>query len=190
VVSRLEVVIGGVGGQGSILAGTILGQAAVEFDGKYAVQTQAYSSELRGGFAATWVILSDNEIIYPRVLEPDVLVAQAQDALNRFYKKVKARGIVIIDSDIVKQIPRERSAGQLYELPATSVSRKEYGSPIAANMILVGGLWFVTRVVTFEAMTKAIESNVPASKKHMNLKAFELGVRLAESLGWEVQKWG
>ena len=82
--AQTDLTIAGVGGQGSILAGVILGSAAVTFDGKRATQTQAYSSELRGGFAATWVIISDEPIEFPRVTHPDTLVAQAQDSINRF----------------------------------------------------------------------------------------------------------
>ena len=76
--SRLELTLAGVGGQGSILAGVILGAAAATHDGKYAAQTSAYSSELRGGFAAAWVIIDEEPILYPRVRRPDVLVAQAR----------------------------------------------------------------------------------------------------------------
>ncbi|MEM5786994.1 MAG: 2-oxoacid:acceptor oxidoreductase family protein, partial [Syntrophobacteraceae bacterium] len=65
--SRVEVTIAGLGGQGSITAGLMLGEAAVSFDNKYAAQTQAYSSEQRGGFAATWVIVSQDPILFPRV---------------------------------------------------------------------------------------------------------------------------
>ena len=74
---RTDLIIAGVGGQGSLMAGTLLGTAAVVFDNKKALQTQSYSSELRGGAAVTWVIVSDEDIVYPRVVDPDVLVAQA-----------------------------------------------------------------------------------------------------------------
>ena len=87
--SQTDITIAGVGGQGSILAGVILGSAAVTFDSKFATQTQAYSSELRGGFAATWVIISNEPVEFPRVTNPDILVAQAQDSINRFGDVVK-----------------------------------------------------------------------------------------------------
>ena len=87
--AQTDLTIAGVRGQGSILAGGILGSAAVTFDNIYATQTQAYSSELRGGFAATWVIISDKPVEFPRVTNPDILVAQAQDSINRFGEVVK-----------------------------------------------------------------------------------------------------
>jgi 2-oxoglutarate ferredoxin oxidoreductase subunit gamma len=95
--SRYELTIAGVGGQGSIMAGVILGSAAVEYDKKFAVQTQAYSSELRGGFAAAWVIVSDDPVVFPRVTKPDILVAQAQDSIERFVEVLKPDGMLIFD---------------------------------------------------------------------------------------------
>ncbi len=100
--AQTDLTIAGVGGQGSILAGVILGSAAVTFDHRYATQTQAYSSELRGGFAATWVIVSDQPIEYPRVIQSDILVAQAQDSIDRFGAALKSSGILIVDSDMVR----------------------------------------------------------------------------------------
>ena len=88
--TRTELTIAGVGGQGSILAGVILGSAAVTYEGKYAVQTQAYSAELRGGFAATWVIISDQPVVFPRVTRPDILLAQAQDDTKELLDLVAA----------------------------------------------------------------------------------------------------
>jgi 2-oxoglutarate ferredoxin oxidoreductase subunit gamma len=109
---QTDLTIAGVGGQGSILAGVILGSAAVTYDNKYATQTQAYSSELRGGFAAAWVIVSNAPIEFPRVTHPDILVAQAQDSINRFAEVVKPDGILIVDSDMVQEIPPNIKPGQ------------------------------------------------------------------------------
>ena len=102
---RAELTIAGVGGQGSILAGDILGSAAVHHAGLYAVKTQAYSSELRGGFAVAWVVICDEPVIYPRVTAPDILVAQAQDSINRFIDSLKPEGVLIYDSDMIKMPP-------------------------------------------------------------------------------------
>ncbi|MEE8540474.1 MAG: 2-oxoacid:acceptor oxidoreductase family protein, partial [Desulfobacterales bacterium] len=121
--TQTDLTIAGVGGQGSILAGVILGTAAVTFDNKYATQTQAYSSELRGGFAAAWVIISDDPIEFPRVTSPDILVAQAQDSIKRFGEIVKSGGILIYDSDMVLETPR--NIKNQFKVPATSIARNE-----------------------------------------------------------------
>ena len=171
--SQQDLTMAGVGGQGSILAGVILGSAAVTYDGKYAVQTQAYSAELRGGFAAAWVIVSDQPIQFPRVTRPDILVAQAQDSVDRFAATLKDSGIMICDSDLIKSLPDKIK--NAYCIPATSLARNRIQNMIVTNMIMLGALCRVTRVVGRNALESAIKDAVPDSKKGMNLEAFNLG---------------
>ena len=170
---QIDLTIAGVGGQGSILAGVILGSAAVTYDNKYATQTQAYSSELRGGFAAAWVIISDLPIEFPRVTHPDVLVAQAQDSINRFAEVVKPDGILIFDSDMVQEIPS--SIEQKYTIAATSIARNRVKAAVTANMVMLGALCKVTQVVSRTALEQAIKKAVPKGKEEINLEAFSLG---------------
>ena len=177
--AKINLTIAGLGGQGSILAGIILGSAAVNHDAKFAVQTQAYSSELRGGFAATWLIISDEPIDFPRVTEPDILVAQAQDSINRFAKVLKPGGLLIVDSDMVAEAPA--GIERVIKVPATSISRQELGTPMAANMVLLGALWKATELVSRPALEKAIVEAVPKGKETMNLAAFEKGAMAAEN---------
>jgi 2-oxoglutarate ferredoxin oxidoreductase subunit gamma len=171
--SRTELTIAGVGGQGSILAGVILGAAAVTHDQKYATQTQAYSSELRGGFAATWVVISDSPVVYPRVVRADILVAQAQDSIDRFRDSLKPGGILIMDSDMIPSPPENVPAA--FQIPATSIARNRLNAPVTANMVMLGALCRVTGVVSREAMEKAITQSVPKGKEKINLEAFDLG---------------
>lgn len=173
---RTEILIGGVGGQGVILAGIILGVAATLFDGKKAVQTQAYSSEQRGGMARAEVIISSSPITDPQVRRPDILIALAQDAINRHIKKVKPSGLVIYDADLVKEIPQDN--WELLGVPATSLADQEMGSIIVANLILLGQLIKKTGILSAEAVEKAIAANVPAKAKELNLKAFRRGLEI------------
>ncbi|UCD56042.1 MAG: 2-oxoacid:acceptor oxidoreductase family protein [Candidatus Hydrogenedentota bacterium] len=176
--TRMEVTVAGVGGQGSILAGVILGSAAVTYDGKYAVQTQAYSSELRGGFAAAWVIISDQPVIFPRVTRPDVLVAQAQDAIDRFCHTLKPDGILIVDSDMISTPPA--NVERVLSVPATSIARNRIKAPVTMNMVMLGALCKAQAMVSREALEKAIVNAVPEGKEQVNLQAFHLGF---ESVG-------
>jgi len=172
--AQTDLTIAGVGGQGSILAGVILGSAAVSFDGKYATQTQAYSSELRGGFAAAWVIVSDKPVEFPRVTHPDILVAQAQDSINRFGEVLKPDGILIADSDMVHEVPP--GVKHLYKVPATTIARNEIKIPVVANMIMLGALCQITGIVSRQALEQAIAASVPEGKEQINLQAFNLGI--------------
>ena len=178
--AQTDLTIAGVGGQGSILAGVILGTAAVTFDGNYATQTQAYSSELRGGFAAAWVIISDEPIEFPRVTQPDILVAQAQDSINRFGEVLSPDGILIVDSDMVHEIPPK--VKQLYKVPATTIARNEIKIAVAANMIMLGALYKITGVVSRKALEQAIAAAVPEGKEQVNLEAFNLGARTVRAV--------
>ncbi len=171
--TQTEFSIAGVGGQGSILAGVILGTAAVTYGGKYAVQTQAYSSQQRGGFAVTWVIISDQPVMFPRVTHPDVLVAQAQDSINRFAHTLKAGGILIVDSDMIPTPPEDIE--QVFKVPATSIARNRLKAPVTMNMVMLGALYKVTGVLSREALEKAIRDAVPQDKAQLNLDAFHLG---------------
>jgi 2-oxoglutarate ferredoxin oxidoreductase subunit gamma len=174
--SRIELTIAGVGGQGSILAGVILGSAAVTYDGSYAVQTQAYSSELRGGFAAAWVVVSDQPVVFPRVTRPDVLVAQAQDSILRFSSTLKPEGLLIIDSDMVSHPPQ--GIGRVLAVPATSLARNRLKAPVTLNMIMLGALCGATGVVSRGGLERAIADAVPRGKADINLKAFGLGYEM------------
>ena len=171
--------IAGVGGQGSILAGIILGSAAVKYDRKYAIQTQAYSSELRGGFAATWVIISDEPIMFPRVVNPDILVAQAQDSISRFSGVLKPEGALIVDTDMIRNLPADIK--NIHGVPATSIARNRFKVPIVANIIMLGALCRQNGVVSRDALEKAIVESVPKGKDKLNLDAFQSGYESVKS---------
>lgn len=178
--ARTELTIAGVGGQGSIMAGVILGSAAVDYDLKYAVQTQAYSSQLRGGYAATWVIVSDKPVVFPRVIHPDILVAQAQDSINRFCHTIKQDGILIIDSDMISRPPENILS--VLRIPATSIARTRIKAPVTANMVILGALCKATGIVSHEALKKAITEAVPKGKEQLNIDAFNLGFETVEEV--------
>lgn len=178
--SQQAVTLAGVGGQGSILAGVILGSAAVTYDHKYAVQTQGYSAELRGGFAAAWVIVSDQPVLFPRVTRPDILVAQAQDSIDRFANTIQPQGTLIFDSDLVRTVPD--SIRNAYGVSATSLARNQIQDMIVTNMIMLGALCRVTEVVSRKALEAAISEAVPKGKVDMNHQAFALGYDTVQPL--------
>ena len=176
---RTELTIAGVGGQGSILAGVILGAAAVTYGGLYATQTQAYSSELRGGFAAAWVVISDEPVLFPRVTAPDILVAQAEDSIERFGGILKPDGVLIYDSDMIRKPPD--TCRNAHGIAATSIARNELGAAITANMVMLGALCRVAQPVGREALESAITDAVPKNKTELNLTAFDLGFKRVEA---------
>jgi 2-oxoglutarate ferredoxin oxidoreductase subunit gamma len=174
--SRKEILIGGVGGQGVVLSGILLGTAATLFEGKKAVQTQSYSSELRGGSTRAEVIISEERVTDPQVRKPDILIVLAEDALSKYIGQIKPKGLLVIDSDLVKGAkPGEY---EILSIPATSVADKEMGNIVVANLIILGALIKKTGLLSVDSMEKAIEVSVPKKAITLNLNAFRRGLEL------------
>lgn len=181
---RTEIRIGGFGGQGVILAGIILGKSACLFDGKEAVQTQSYGPEARGGASKCEVVISDSEIDYPKVINPDIFIAMSNEALIKYIVDLKDNGTLIVDpttTDIedVREFIDEHNIN-VYEAPATKTATDEIGLKIVANIVMVGAITKITKVISKEAAIKAIEASVPKGTEEKNIKAFEAGYALAE----------
>ena len=174
--SRTEILVGGVGGQGVVLSGILLGTAATLFEGKQAVQTQSYSSELRGGSTRAEVIISEEPVTDPQVRKPDILIALAEDALSKYIHRIKPKGLLVIDSDLVKGA--KPGDYQILAIPATSIADKEMGNIVVANLIILGALLKKTGLLSVEAMEKAIEVSVPKKAIALNLNAFRRGLEL------------
>jgi 2-oxoglutarate ferredoxin oxidoreductase subunit gamma len=174
--SRTEILIGGVGGQGVVLSGILLGTAATLFDGKKAVQTQSYSSELRGGSTRAEVIISEEAVTDPQVRKPDILIAMAEDALSKYVDRIKPKGLLVIDSDLVRGA--KPGDYEILSIPATSMADKEMGNIVVANLIILGAIIRKTGLLSVEAMEKAIEMSVPKKATALNLNAFRKGLEL------------
>lgn len=174
---KVEIRIGGLGGQGVVLAGQILGKAAA-YSGKNAVQTQSYGAEARGSAAKSEIIISDSKIGFPMVRKCDVLVAMNQEAVDKNLEDLKRDGILIINSSMVEKAP-EISA-RVFLVPATEVAEKKFGQKLYANMIILGALRKITSIVDDKNMEKAIAEAVPKSALTLNLQAYRAGKELAK----------
>jgi 2-oxoglutarate ferredoxin oxidoreductase subunit gamma len=166
---RIEVRISGLGGQGVVLAGEILGRAAV-YEGKYAVQTQDYGAEARGTAAKSEVIISDGKIGFPKVRKCDILVAMSQSAVEIHSKDLKEKGILIVDEDMVKHLPETKA--KVFRVPATKTAE------IYANVAMLGALTKITGIVKEKAIEKAIADSVPETAREANINAFKEGLKL------------
>jgi 2-oxoglutarate ferredoxin oxidoreductase subunit gamma len=173
--NKTEIRIGGSGGQGVVLAAQILGKAAV-LDGKNALQTQAYGAEARGSLAKSEVIISDGKIGFPAVRKPDILVAMNQEALNKLLKDLKENGTLIVDSTNVSVIPETKA--KVHKLPITETAKKTFGEAIYANMVMLGILTKISKLVTEQSMEKIIEANVSPKTIENNINAFKKGLQL------------
>ncbi len=171
---RIEVIIGGHGGQGVVLAGQILGKAAA-FEGKNVVQTQSYGAEARGSLAKSEVIISDSRIGFPAVRKCDVLVAMNQEALNRYLPLLKDDGTLIVDNSVEK-VPEVKA--KMYRVPAVETAKKAFGESLFANMVILGALTKITQIVSVEPVEKSIKESVSEKTLEANLNAFRKGLQL------------
>jgi len=118
---KIEIRISGFGGQGVVLAGQVLGRAAV-YDGKNVVQTQSYGAEARGSAAKSEVLISDDGIGFPMVRKCDILVAMSQEAVEKNVKNLKEDCVLLVDSSVVEKVPKIKA--RIFRVPATEVAAK------------------------------------------------------------------
>lgn len=175
---RTEIRLAGEGGQGMILAGIILAEAAAIYDGKQTTQTQSYGPEARGGASRSEVVISDGEIDHPEVLSPDVVLALSQEAYQKFGKAVNANGLLIVDAD------RVQTSGDFkgIRIPIVRTAQETTGKAITANTVALGVLVGLTNVVSRESIEKAVTARAPKGTEEMNRKALQAGFAAAEQV--------
>jgi len=177
---RCRLVFSGSGGQGVVTAAVILAEAAVLYENLIAVQSQAYGPAARGGATRSDVIISDSDINYPKVIQPNVLVCLTQEAYNNFYPIIRPGGLLITDSRYVK-IQRKVDAQQK-ELPIHQAVMEKIGKPIVFNICMLGTVISLTDLVKSESIMKVLKNRIPSSFLEMNRKALDLGMKLGAEL--------
>jgi len=168
-----EIRIAGFGGQGVILSAVVLGKAASIYENGFATMTQNFGPEARGGACSAQLILSDSPVLYPYVTQPDIMVIMSQEAYNRFAQDLKPGGLLIIEEDLVRVSNTNRDK-KIYSIPATRFA-EELGKRMVLNSVMVGFFTAVTKLLSPDAVRKAVADSVPPSFRDLNLKAFEKG---------------
>ncbi|MDD4570090.1 MAG: 2-oxoacid:acceptor oxidoreductase family protein [Tepidanaerobacteraceae bacterium] len=173
---RVEIRLSGSGGQGLILAGIILAEAAI-LDGKNAVQSQSYGPEARGGASRAEVIISNINIDYPKVSNPDVLLALTEEAMLKYKYDLQQKGLLIIDSGIEKP----EDSYKILQVPILETAKNQVGKIIVANILALGVLTMATGIVSKESIEKAVLERVPKRTKELNKKALYEGFKLGKT---------
>jgi 2-oxoglutarate ferredoxin oxidoreductase subunit gamma len=172
-----EIRLSGEGGQGIVLAGVILAEAAAIYDGKNATQTQVYGPESRGGASKAEVIISDEEIDYPKAISVDLLLAMTQAAADKFSHDLKPSGILVLDSSKVQAVPRGEFA--VHHLPIIDTAKEAVGKAMVANIVSLGVIVGLSKVVSRRAIEEAVLARVPKGTEELNRRALEAGFALA-----------
>lgn len=170
-----EIRLSGSGGQGLLLSGIILAEAAI-YDGNNAIQTQSYGPEARGGASKSEVIISDADIDFPKVRDCGILLALTQKSYDQYSSGLKKGGILILD-DSVDYIDGEV---RTYSVPIIDTATNKIGKPMVTNIVALGVLVAITAIVSRESLEKAVLSRVPKGTEELNKKALFMGFEIGE----------
>lgn len=171
--------LAGFGGQGIMLAGHILGRAAI-IAGLHAVMTQSYGPEIRGARVAADVVLDDKPVDYPKVLEPDVSVYLFQEAFDYYWTPDEK--VLIYDENLV-QLPEEavQSAEQIHPIQPNRIA-EELGRRVVTNIVTLGALVAITNLLPVDVVEEAVLNSVPQKALDLNKDAFQRGLKHGQKL--------
>ena len=185
---RIDLRFSGVGGQGVILAGAILAEAAVLFDNKYAIQSPTYTAQVRGGATKVDVVISPLRINYPQTRKINFFMSLAQSSYdlyyggnnpdNGFFRDIESDALVLVDSNLVPNL--NNPPHRLIKLPIIDIALQEMGRTIYSNIIALGIVVGLISVVTKDALSKAVKRRAPRGTEEMNLKAMGIGFEFAK----------
>lgn len=171
--NRYEVILAGSGGQGQVLAGIVLAEAAI-LEGKNVVQTQSYGVASRGGLSLAEVIIDEEEIIFQQVQNPTLVLALSEEAMKKF-EHLAGRGVPLFyDTTLVK----ERSGENLYGYPLTQTA-SDLGNVGVCNILSLGVLTRRSGVVKMESLVQVIRKRFKGPAADLNLKALQTGSDMA-----------
>lgn len=169
-----QVVVAGSGGQGLMLAGSILSRTATQKEERYATQRNFYGPEKRGGFACSEIKISDHEIMFPSVEKADVMILLHQAAVQEYRNKIAEKTMVIYDSSCVDTSTLGCRNEQNCGIPLSDMARSLHTIQ-SLNIIALGALVAATGIVDKTHMQELIQETFP-KKAEVNLKAFQMGI--------------
>jgi len=179
--AKSEIRIGGLGGQGVILCGMIIGKAAAIYDNKHATLIQAFGPEARGSACSAQVTVADQVIGYPYVKQPDILVLMSQDAYTQFGPTLKPGGRLLYEEELVKLDQKLPADARTFGIPATRFA-EELGRRLVLNIVMAGFFTGVTGLVSPEAMERAVKASVPKGTEDLNMRALHKGLEYGRSV--------
>ncbi|MGA3328882.1 MAG: 2-oxoacid:acceptor oxidoreductase family protein [Terriglobia bacterium] len=175
-----ELRIAGFGGQGVILAGMVIGNAATLHDGKFVTLTQSFGPEARGSTCSVQLIVSTEPILYPYLTQPDILVVLSKEAHTRFGSDLKPGGMLLYEEDLI-HLDNTTQGIRHFGISATRFA-EELGRKLVLNMVMVGFVTALTGLASPEAVRKAIGASVPRGTEQLNLAAFAKGHAYGQTL--------
>ncbi len=173
----VQVTVCGLGGQGILLIGGLLGEAAIR-DGLWAAGSSSYGAQARGSGCRSELVISREPADFPHVLQADLLVAMAQGAYDQYLAVLGSQGLAVYDHPGV--VPRAGDPRPHLGVPATATAVERFGSRQAANIVMLGALAALSRVVSTEALAAAVADSLDPRFREANQRALEAGLGLGE----------
>jgi len=177
---KFQIRIAGFGGQGVVTAGKVLGLAAALYEGKNTVNTQSYGPESRGGACRSEVVISDEEILYPRVRFSDVLVTLSRTAFETYAPDMAPGSLLLLDPNSI-QGDFSHLPVRIVQIPTAQIAHT-LGRPQVQNMVTLGALQRLTQIASVGALEQAIRDTTPENTWELNIRAFREGIRYASAL--------
>ncbi len=176
---KTEMRLTGSGGQGLIMAGIIFAEAAL-LDGNNSIQSQSYGPEARGGASKAEVIISQEEIDFPKVEVPDLLLTLTQVAADKYGKDIAENGTIIADETV--DLKAADPSVTIYRTPILKTASEVIGKAIVANIVAIGFITELTGIVSKENIENAIMNRIPKGTEELNKNALYEGYRLAQEI--------
>ena len=173
--ARMEIRIGGTGGQGLILCAKMLADALATA-GKRVAQSQTYEPTSRGGYCNSDLVVSDGEVDYPLATALDCLVLLDRMALKPSAPLLKPGALVIADTRLCPELPQGNYRCHHLALTRTAI---ELGSERVANIVALGALADLGKLCERKALEAAVRAETPKAFLDLNLDALAAGYGLA-----------
>jgi 2-oxoglutarate ferredoxin oxidoreductase subunit gamma len=176
-----EMRFGGSGGQGMMLMGDVMAQAAGISEGREVVLLKSYGPEARGGACRSELIIDSGSINYPALTRPDFVLAMSQLACDSYTADMDMEnGALLVDEELVKNVPAGVKC--VYALPLTKIAREETGKAITANVVALGAISVLSNGASEASVKSAVLNKFPPKLHEINLKAFQAGAEAAKEL--------
>ena len=170
-----QVRLSGFGGQGVVLAGLLLGHAGV-MEWRYVSGSNSYGAEARGSGCKSEIVFSDGPIDFPHLTTADILVAMSQGAYDIYCQDVKEAGLILYDQGLLT--PKVELKVKQQGVPATEIAVKKLKNKQVANIIFLGALIEITKIVSQKSVQKAISLHMSETFRVLNFKALQTGIEL------------
>ncbi len=164
-----------VGGQGIILAGTIIADAAF-LEGLQAAGSPTYTAQVRGGPTKVDVIIDSEQILFPRTSDINFFLSLATNSYQRFGTDIRPGAPVVVDPNLVEVPEADREKYKIYEIPIIDLTQRELGRMVYTSAVALGTFVALSDVLSEQAVREALLQRAPKGTETYNLKALDVGI--------------